>query len=123
MNESRQGYYHHPTVQGEQVVFVSEDDLWSVTLNGGIPRRLTSNLGMVSSPRLSSDGRWLAFCGREEGQPDVYVMPAEGGEMRRLTYLGVVYKIAAWLPDSATILFLSSHQNSNPLTQQLAYRV
>ena len=123
MTESRQGYYHHPTVQGEQVVFVSEDDLWSVILNGGIPRRLTSNLGMVSSPRLSPDGRWLAFCGREEGQPDVYVMPAEGGEMRRLTYLGAVYKIAAWLPDSATILFLSSHQNSNPLTQQLAYRV
>ncbi len=123
MNEGRQGYYHHPTVQGEQVVFIGEDDLWSVALSGGIPRRLTSNLGIVSSPRLSPDGRWLAFCGREEGQPDVYVMPAEGGEMRRLTYLGTVAKIAAWLPDSQTILFLSSHRNTIPLDQPLVYRV
>lgn len=123
MNQSRQGYYHHPTVQGEHVVFVSEDDLWSVALGGGIPRRLTSNLGAVSSPRLSPDGRWLAFCGREEGQPDVYVMPAEGGEMRRLTYLGSVLKVAAWLPDSQSLLFLSSHSNSIPLDQPLVYRV
>ncbi len=123
MNQSRQGYYHHPTVQGEHVVFVSEDDLWSVALEGGIPRRLTSNLGIVSSPRLSPDGRWLAFCGREEGQPDVYVMPAEGGEMRRLTYLGSVLKVAAWLPDSQSLLFLSSHCNSIPLDQPLVYRV
>ncbi len=123
MNESRQGYYHHPTVQGEQVVFISEDDLWSVALGGGIPRRLTSNLGTVSSPRLSPDGRWLAFCGREEGQPDVYVMPAEGGEMQRLTYLGTVARIAAWTPDSQSVLFLSTHRNPNPLDQPLVYRV
>jgi tricorn protease len=123
MSDARQGYYHHPTVQGNQVVFICEDDLWSVSLEGGIPRRLTSNLGAVSSPRLSPDGRWLAFCGREEGQPDVYVMPAEGGEMRRLTFLGAVAKVVAWLPDNDTILFLSAHANSNPMDQPLVYRV
>ena len=123
MSEARQGYYHHPTVQGEQVVFICEDDLWSISLSGGIARRLTSNLGVVSSPRLSPNGRWLSFCGREEGQPDVYVMSAEGGEMRRLTYLGTVAKVMAWLPDSHTILFLSTHANSNPMDQPLVYSV
>lgn len=123
MTETRQGYYHHPTVQGEHVVFICEDDLWSVSLDGGIPRRLTSNLGIVSYPRLSPDGKWLAFCGREEGQPDVYVMPAEGGEMRRLTFLGAVFKIAAWANDSGAILFLSSHRSAIPLDQPLVYRV
>ena len=61
MSEARQGYYHHPTVQGEQAVFICEDDLWSISLSGGIARRLTSNLGVVSSPRLSPNGRWLVF--------------------------------------------------------------
>ncbi|MGH7452980.1 MAG: S41 family peptidase, partial [bacterium] len=123
MIETRQGYYHHPTVQDNYVVFICEDDLWSVSLDGGIPRRLTSNLGIVSYPRLSPGGKWLAFCGREEGQPDVYVMPAEGGEMRRLTFLGAVFKIAAWTNDGEAILFLSSHRSAIPLDQPLVYRV
>ncbi len=123
MSDARQGYYHHPTVQGNQVVFICEDDLWSVSLAGGIARRLTSNLGVVSSPRLSPDGKWLAFCGREEGQPDVYVMPADGGEMRRLTYFGTVAKVLAWLPDNHTILFLSSHANAIPMDQPLVYSI
>jgi tricorn protease len=123
MTAARQGYYHHPTVQGDHVVFICEDDLWSVSLAGGIPRRLTSNLGIVSYPRLSPDGKWLAFCGREEGQPDVYVMPAEGGEMRRLTFLGAVFKIAGWTNDSGAILLLSSHRSAIPLDQPLVYCV
>lgn len=123
MAEARQGYYHHPTVQDQHVVFICEDDLWSVALNGGIPRRLTSNLGIVSFPRLSPDGKWLAFCGREEGQPDVYVMPAEGGEMRRLTFFGSVFKIATWTPDSAAILFLSTQGARIPPDQPIVYRV
>jgi tricorn protease len=123
MTKARQGYYHHPTVQGDHVVFICEDDLWSVSLGGGIPRRLTSNLGVVGYPRLSPDGKWLAFCGREEGQPDVYVMPAEGGEMRRLTFLGSVFKIATWMKDGETILFLSSHRPRIPMDQPTVYRV
>jgi len=123
MTKARQGYYHHPTVQDHHVVFICEDDLWSVALGGGIPRRLTSNLGAVSFPRLSPDGKWLAFCGREEGQPDVYVMPAEGGEMRRLTFFGSVFKIATWTPDSETILFLSTQRARIPLDQPIVHRV
>jgi tricorn protease len=123
MSETRQGYYHHPTVHNDHVVFICEDDLWSVSLAGGIPRRLTSNFGMVSFPRLSPDGKWLAFCGREEGQPDVYIMPAEGGEMRRLTFLGTVFKIAAWTNDGEAVLFLSSHRQTIPMDQPLVYRV
>lgn len=123
MAETRQGYYHHPTVQGKNVVFISEDDLWSVPLSGGIARRLTNNLGAVGFPRLSPNGEWLAFCGREEGQPDVYLMPADGGEMRRLTFLGNVSKIVGWTKDSSAVLFLSSHQATIPLDRPLVYRV
>jgi tricorn protease-like protein len=82
------GYYRYPTLYKNTVVFVSEDDLWSVPVAGGIARRLTSNLGKTSSPFLSPDGELLAYVGREEGQAEVYVMPARGGSARRLTFMG-----------------------------------
>jgi tricorn protease-like protein len=87
-NAMPQGYYRQPTLYQDTVVFVSEDDLWSVPAAGGIARRLTSNLGKASRPCFSPDGSQLAFVGSEEGETEIYLMPASGGEARRLTYLG-----------------------------------
>jgi tricorn protease len=39
-----QGYYRFPTINGDCIVFVGEDDLWTVPASGGMARRLTSNL-------------------------------------------------------------------------------
>ncbi len=44
------GYYRFPTIQGETIIFVCEDDLWTVPAAGGIARRLTSNLGRNNPP-------------------------------------------------------------------------
>ena len=102
------GYYRFPTICDETVVFVCEDDLWTVSASGGAPHRLTANLGQVSAPALSPDGSRLAFTGREEGQPEVYCMPAEGGPARRLTYLGADTRVVGWSPDGAAIIFASN---------------
>ena len=93
------GYYRYPAVYGDTVVFVSEDDLWTVPAGGGTARRLTANLGAISFPYFSPDGSTLAFTGREEGHSEVYVMPAEGGPVRRLTYLGATSNVLGWSPD------------------------
>jgi tricorn protease len=97
------GYYRFPTVNKSTVVFVSEDDLWTVPLGGGIARRLTSNLGETTRPIISPDGKLLTFVGREEGQPEVYVMPALGGPARRLTYNGGICWTVGWTPDGKII--------------------
>ncbi|MEZ4737730.1 MAG: peptidase, partial [Caldilineaceae bacterium] len=104
-----EGYYRFPTIHRDTVVFVSEDDLWQVSRTGGAARRLTSNLGEVTHPVLSPDGAWLAFVGREEGGTEVYVMPAEGGQARRLTYLNSKCRVVGWTPDGQQILFTSNY--------------
>lgn len=101
------GYFRFPTIHANTIVFTSEDDLWSVPYQGGLARRLTSNLGDVTYPMLSPDGEWLAFVGSEEGAPEVYVMPAQGGSARRLTYLSSNCRVVGWTPDSTCIIFSS----------------
>ena len=103
------GYYRFPTIQQDTIVFVADDDLWTVARQGGIARRLTSNLGEVNYPALSPDGEWLAFVGREEGMPEVYVMPAQGGSARRMTYLNNRCHVMGWSPDGRSVLFASTY--------------
>ena len=107
MNSSHkdpQGYYRFPTIHGDTVVFVSEDDLWTVPSSGGIARRLTAGLGSATRPWFSPDGQTIAFMGREEGDQEVYIMPAQGGDVQRLTYLGSTTQIAGWDPEGHLII-------------------
>ena len=55
-------------------------------------------------PRYSPDGRWLAFR-RNTSLADLWMMPAEGGEPRRLTTLSGDIRGWDWLPDGSGIVF------------------
>jgi len=104
----KQGYFRHPTVHRDRVVFVSEDDLWTVSVQGGAPARLTSNLSAIEFPRFCPDGSLVAFVAREEGVPEVHLMDADGGHVRRLTYQGQTKNIAGWSRDGRWIYFSTS---------------
>jgi tricorn protease len=75
-----------PSIHGNQVVFSYAGDLYTVASTGGIARRLTSNVGYEMFARFSPDGKWLAFTGQYDGNTEIYLMPAEGGVPKRLTY-------------------------------------
>ena len=98
------GYYRFPTICGESVAFICEDDLWMVAAAGGTARRLTTSVGAVSRAFFSPDGGWLAFTGSDEGPSEVYAMPAAGGEATRLTYLGAASTVAGWTPDGKRVV-------------------
>ena len=102
-------YLRHPTIAGDTVVFVSEDDLWMVGAGGGIAHRLTANPGSHSRPRLSPDGSSIAYVSRDEGVRDAYVMDSGGGSPRRLTYFGSVAAVAGWSRDGTAVLVVSDH--------------
>ena len=83
--------------------------IWVRALDGSAePHRFTSGERRDASPQWSPDGRWLAFTsnrGGDKQQPQLYVIPAEGGEARRLTDLKESVEEIAWAPDSARIAF------------------
>ena len=74
-----------PTTNGQQIVFCYAGELYTVGKAGGIARRLTSGPGYSSFPHFSPDGKQLAFTSHYDGNTEVYVMPGDGGEPKRLT--------------------------------------
>ena len=75
-----------PTSHGDRVVFCYAGDLWTAPATGGTATRLTAHPGLELFPKFSPDGKWIAFTGQYDGDEQVYVIPAEGGEPRQLTY-------------------------------------
>jgi len=101
-------YLMYPDVRDEWVVFTTEDDLWLYNMKSDEAVRLTSDFGIVLNPRISPNKKWIAFARYQPGdQPlsEVYVIPLEGGEPRRLTYFGSpVTNVVGWSPDNKIIV-------------------
>jgi tricorn protease len=105
-----------PTLSRTQIVFVTGGDLWAVSRQGGEARRLTST-GRVRNPLFSPDGSQIAFTGEEDGNYDVYVMPAAGGLPRRLTYHPGPDFAVGWTPDGKGVLFGSQRHSHARFTR------
>ncbi len=102
------GYYRHATIWKDKLFFVCEDDIWECSIKGGLARRFTAGQAEFSFPRVSSDGKNLAFIGKEEGHPEVYVTTISGGIPTRLTYLhSDAITLTGWSQDSKRVLFTS----------------
>ena len=101
-------YLRQPTVHGDSVVFVSDDDLWRASSQGGVATRLSAGLSEPATPCLSPCGHWLAYAGRDEAHSEVWLMPAAGGPARRLTWLGSDLAVRGWTP-GGHIIFCSNH--------------
>ena len=106
------GFYRYPTIGGGSIIFAAEGDLWKVPLGGGVALRLTAFEGEEAFPKLSPDGRLVAFTAQYEGNDDVYVMTAAGGEPVRLTYHPAADQALGWSPDGK-ILFRSRRDTPN----------
>jgi tricorn protease len=107
-----------PDINKNLVVFVYAGDIWSVPSTGGDARKLTSHLGMEIYPKISPDGKWIAYSAEYSGSRQIYVMPAGGGTPKQLTYYndvgmmpprgGFDNYVLDWTPDSQAILFMGN---------------
>ena len=112
-----------PSVSARHVAFTYASNVWVVDrqLCGAnadakscVARRLTSFAGETSNPRLSPDGALVAFSAEYGGNVDVYVVPVEGGEPRRLTWHPSADQVQGWSADGKQVLFASGRATSAP---------
>lgn len=111
-NEAR--LMRFPDINTNLIAFVYAGDIWSVDSNGGEARRLTSHGGQELFPKISPDGKWIAFSGEYSGSRQIFVMPSNGGTPKQLTFynsVGVMpprggydHVVLDWTSDSKNIL-------------------
>ena len=116
-NEAR--LLRFPAVGGDKIVFTYAGNLYSVGIDGGTAVKLTSDVGYECFPKISPDGRTIAFTGQYDGNTEVYTMPVTGGEPRRITYSALVDRdkvgermgpnniVMGWTPDGSQIVYRS----------------
>ncbi len=120
-----------PNIHGDKIVFSYAGDLYSVNKSGGTARKLTSNIGYEMFPHFSPDGKQIAFTGQYDGNTEVFIMPAEGGEPKRLTYTATLGRddlgdrmgpnniVMDWTRDGKSVLFRTRQNTFNDFTGQL----
>jgi TolB protein len=106
---------------GRTIVFATDRDgnaeLYSVDADGSNPRNLTNSpgndggLGGMFSALWSPDARKLAFVStrdtRTEKDPELYVMNADGSDIRRVTHATGYESLLGWSPDGRKLAFQS----------------
>ena len=103
-----------PTVSASRIAFAYANNIWTVERAGGAARRLTTFQGQTLNPRFSPDGKWIAFSAEYAGNLDVYVVPAEGGEPKRLTWHPGSDTVQGWTHDGSAVVFASARATSAP---------
>jgi tricorn protease len=104
-----------PDIHGDRVAFCYAGDIWTASADGGNATRLTAHPGIEQFPKFSPDGKSIAFTGQYDGDEQVYVIPADGGVPRQLTFYpargpnaprhGWDNQVMGWTRDGTRVLF------------------
>lgn len=121
-----------PNVHGDKIVFSYAGDLYVVNSNGGTARKITSHNGYEMFAKFSPDGKNIAYTGQYDGNTEVYLIPAEGGVPKRLTFTATLERddvsdrmgpnniVMAWR-DNETVMFRSRWIEPNDWKGQLFF--
>jgi Tol biopolymer transport system component len=71
-------------------------------------RRLTAGAGWEGQPAVSPDGTMVAYTSGAAGNPDIWVVRAQGGDPLRLTRDPASDTDPTWFPDGEAIAFVSN---------------
>jgi tricorn protease len=112
-----------PSVSAGNIAFAYAQNIWVAPRGGGAARRLTSFQGATENPKISPDGKWVAFSAEYGGNVDVYVVGIDGGDPKRLTWNTAPDVVQGWTPDGKSVLFASTRETNGPTAAPKFYTV
>ncbi|WP_194866471.1 S41 family peptidase [Pseudoalteromonas sp. PPB1] len=104
-----------PDIHQNKVTFVYGGDIYIADTKSGNSTRLTDHVGFETFPKFSPDGKRIAFAAEYNGSRQIYVIDADGSNLKQLTYYndvgpmpprgGFDYRVFDWTPDGKHIVF------------------
>jgi Tol biopolymer transport system component len=100
-----------PSPDGSWLVFVStrnseEPQLYRQPSTGSVVTQLTYGPSSHIQPRVSPDGREIAYAGNDSGSWDIWIMPSAGGSCENLTSTRDLDEVhPAWYPSGEVLAF------------------
>jgi tricorn protease len=90
---------------GQNIAFACQGRIYIVSVKGGSAIPLTTNSAYHSSPVWSHDSKKIAFASDRNGNNDIYIMGANGKNLRRLTYHSAQDEPYEFSSDDKNVIF------------------
>ena len=88
--------------RGDKIVYTHLAEgryhIYTVSVSGGSPTRITSGAGSYESPTWSPDGRLIAFSRERKGKMEIYIAQANGEGIRPMFSLEGNQSYPRWSP-------------------------
>ena len=103
--QSNEPFARFPTISpdGSTIAFSYQGDIWTVPAEGGRALRMTVHEAYEARPQFSPDGNKIGFISDRNGNDDVFVMNANGSQIKQLTHHSTSDGLTGWTPDNKAI--------------------
>ncbi len=107
------GFPRYPSISpdGKTIVFTWRGDLWSVPATGGTAVRLTTHPTNDLRSAFSPDGRTIAFNSARLGGGNIFLMNADGTNVRPITFSDRQLQLAGFNADGTRVLFSAARES------------
>ena len=99
---------------GKFFAFVWDGDIWTASTDGGKIRRITTHQAQETSPKISPNGKNIAFASQRTGSWQVYTVSIYGGNLKQITNHSEGYFLMDWYPEGNHLLVRSKRDQRGP---------
>ena len=91
-------------------------DIYEADLDGGNLKNLTKSKGYDAEGSYSADGKQIVFCSNRDGNLELYIMDADGKNVKKVTTAPKCYNGGPFFsPDAKQIIFRSDRKEKDRL--------